>query len=73
MEELICKEGKVEEEKKASETFTSMFEVPSEKTRTNEFMDNAEFAELLNSQLSKKKDDHTPAYMRINPLKRNRN
>ena len=50
-----------------------MFEVPSEKTRTNEFMDNAEFAELLNSQLSKKKDDHTPAYMRINPLKRNRN
>lgn len=72
MEELICKEGKAEEEKKASETFTSMFEVPNERTRTNDFMDNAEFVELLNSQLSKKKDDHTPAYVRIPSLKRNK-
>ncbi len=71
MEELICNdEGNIEEEKNLSDSFTSMFDLKEDnaKAKTN-IVDNREFNELLSSQLSNKKDDHTPAYTRIASLK----
>lgn len=70
MEEIICCEGKVEEEKKASKSFTSILDLTEESdSKKNEFVDNAEFNQMLSSQLAKKKDDLTPAFMRIDSLK----
>jgi cell division protein FtsZ len=71
MEELICNdEGNIEDEKKSSDNFTSIFELKEDNTKTRANMvDNREFNELLSSQLSNKKDDLTPAYTRISSLK----
>ena len=70
MEELICNDEKAEEEKNVSESFTSMLNLTESDTKKNTYMvDNAEFNQMLSSQISKKKDDLTPAFMRIDSLK----
>lgn len=69
MEEIICSEGKAEEEKKSPETFTSMLDLEEDHDKKNTYVvDNAEFNQMLSSQLSKNKDDR-PAFMRIDSLK----
>lgn len=74
MEEIICSEGNTEDEKKASESFTSMLDLTEESDdKKTEFVDNVEFNQMLSSQLSKKKDDLTPAFMRIDSLKNIKN
>ena len=61
---------KAEEEKNVSESFTSMLNLTESDTKKNTYMvDNAEFNQMLSSQISKKKDDLTPAFMRIDSLK----
>lgn len=76
MEEIICREGKAEEEKKSAENFTSMLNLEEEpepeqaQDKKNNFLvDNAEFNQMLSSQLSKNKDD-SPAFMRIDSLRK---